>query len=175
MDTEGGARAPSHGRSHRFDPCHAHQPPASIARAACQKICQKAGACAASRGDKLGFRGVLVDSVDTLIRPLGAAGTRGSTSRRSCPAGDRRLPLPCGPSTDQRPRRSAQVPSVRGRSRAPGPPPSRPNRIGRPGTARLIKLGDAISCSAKCRQPGGIHAAGAKVAGGSGCSRDRNP
>jgi hypothetical protein len=39
----------SHGRSHRFDPCHAHQPkrlPASIVRAACQKICQKTGACA---------------------------------------------------------------------------------------------------------------------------------
>jgi hypothetical protein len=38
----------SHGRSHRFDPCHAHQPkrlPASIVQAACQKICQKTGAC----------------------------------------------------------------------------------------------------------------------------------
>ena len=34
----------SHGRSHRFDPCHAHQPkrlPGPLERAACQKICQK--------------------------------------------------------------------------------------------------------------------------------------
>jgi hypothetical protein len=35
-----GAALASHGRSHRFDPCHTHQPrrfPASVARAACQK------------------------------------------------------------------------------------------------------------------------------------------
>jgi hypothetical protein len=39
----GGAKS-SHGRSHRFDPCHAHQPkrfPAPIPQAVCQKICQK--------------------------------------------------------------------------------------------------------------------------------------
>jgi hypothetical protein len=36
--------ASSHGRSHRFDPCHAHQPkrfPASSVRVVCQKICQR--------------------------------------------------------------------------------------------------------------------------------------
>jgi hypothetical protein len=34
----------SHGRGHRFDPCHAHQPkrfPVPTPRAVCQKICQK--------------------------------------------------------------------------------------------------------------------------------------
>jgi hypothetical protein len=39
-----GAALASHGRSHRFDPCHAHQPkrlPGPLERAACQKICQK--------------------------------------------------------------------------------------------------------------------------------------
>ena len=39
-----GAALASHGRGHRFDPCHAHQPkrfPAPILRAVCQKICQK--------------------------------------------------------------------------------------------------------------------------------------
>jgi hypothetical protein len=39
-----GAALASHGRGHRFETCHAHQPKrfsASLERAACQKICQK--------------------------------------------------------------------------------------------------------------------------------------
>src|SRR5215218_4616769 len=49
----------SHGRSHRFDPCHAHQPkrlPGSLERAACQKICQKIAGlrCLQSRSAWLG-------------------------------------------------------------------------------------------------------------------------
>jgi hypothetical protein len=49
----------SHGRSHRFDPCHAHQPkrlPGPLERAACQKICQKIAdlGCLLSRSAWLG-------------------------------------------------------------------------------------------------------------------------
>jgi hypothetical protein len=43
-----GAALASHGRGHRFETCHAHQPkrlPGSLQPAVCQKICQKTGAC----------------------------------------------------------------------------------------------------------------------------------
>ena len=119
----------SHGRSHRFDPCHAHQPkrlPVPTLRAVCQKICQKTGACAWSH-------------------PVSVARSEPSASRESmdpwfaeevrtwCPA---RTPRRSGAT-----RRDWSLQRRGGRAsivcRAPGPP-ERPSPGDRAGCATLI-------------------------------------
>jgi hypothetical protein len=54
-----GAALTSHGRSHRFDPCHAHQRKrfqVSLQQAVCQRICQKMGLGVAVSGRRRSIR-----------------------------------------------------------------------------------------------------------------------
>ena len=117
-------------------------------------------------GDKVGFRGVLFDSGDTLTRPVGGRWNPRFDFEEIVPGGDRRLPMSCGPARTSA-RATVGSDPVHSRTLPCSGPPPVTDRTGSVGRARQGRSSLATRSPAQQKSAAGRH----PRSGSEGCRR----